>query len=345
MKRLVIAYESEESCRTRLRNLEQQAARDVANYLAQASDLQEYRTTISKAFGTIGVEVLFFDIAHFDTILNCLQEQPQSTMLWTLTDGFRYYRGSHLSCVAELLGVSLYGSPPPVQLSCQDKFRCLALAKTAGLRVPPACLLRGSQLLTPRIKAPHFFVKPNTLGAKIGIFGDAKTDNWESVIDLSKRIHGLYGDDVLVQEFIPGADVRVSYMNLGKAYQPGVYRLAGAEAGEVGGEFLTMKDNWTLSALTDRAPAFQPRMVPLECKQTCEGILEQVETLKRLVGLKDYFSFDFRLAPDGQAYFLEFEVCPAVTIHDFQSYLRETHDLTLVEALVRSTGVAWENQV
>jgi len=49
---------------------------------------------------------------------------------------------------------------------------------------------------------------------------------------------------------------------------------------------------------------------------------------------------DFRLDARGAPVFFEFEVCPAVTIYDFASYLRGVHGLSLGEALARSFVLA-----
>jgi hypothetical protein len=45
---------------------------------------------------------------------------------------------------------------------------------------------------------------------------------------------------------------------------------------------------------------------------------------------------DFRIDETGAPTFFEFETCPAVTIYDFQTYLRSIHDLSLGAALARS---------
>jgi D-alanine-D-alanine ligase len=106
---------------------------------------------------------------------------------------------------------------------------------------------------------------------------------------------------------------------------------------------MTMKDNETLSGLTHEA-AFTPTMRDLRADpaaaKTVAAIADAAGQLARLLGLTDCFSMDFRVTPEGRPLFLEFEVCPAVTIYDFQSYLRGAHGLTLGEALARSFRLA-----
>ena len=62
--------------------------------------------------------------------------------------------------------------------------------------------------------------------------------------------------------------------------------------------------------------------------------------LARLIGLRDLFSIDFRIGTEGRPTFFEFEVCPGVTIYDFQNYLSR-RGMTLGEALTKSMRIAY----
>jgi D-alanine-D-alanine ligase len=141
--------------------------------------------------------------------------------------------------------------------------------------------------------------------------------------------------------------------------QIGVDRLVKDPASETGGAFMTMKDNETLSGARDvsgtrggfgaaREAAFVPRMVDLRRSaepRTQRGVAEIVamtERLALLVGLRDYFSLDFRIDDEGKPTFFEFEVCPGVTIYDFQNYLATVHGLGLGEALARAFRIAFD---
>jgi D-alanine-D-alanine ligase len=118
---------------------------------------------------------------------------------------------------------------------------------------------------------------------------------------------------------------------------------------------MTMQDNWTLSAARsaaegdlpspfDQSPTFKPALTNMaEAAENDLQTARQVAEIKMMVGklvdlfgLKDYFSADFRVSETGQVYFIEFEVCPAVTIYDFLTYLEELYDLDLPTALSRA---------
>jgi hypothetical protein len=67
--------------------------------------------------------------------------------------------------------------------------------------------------------------------------------------------------------------------------------------------------------------------------------------LARLVGLRDLFSIDFRIDATGRPTFFEFEVCPGVTIYDFQNYLSQRRSITLGQALAKSMRLAFARRM
>jgi D-alanine-D-alanine ligase len=203
-------------------------------------------------------------------------------------------------------------------------------------------------------KAPYF-VKPNTLGAKIGIFADSRCASLEEARTRARRLWDRYRDRAVVQPFIEGDDVRVSFLDAcgDFADQLGIDQLAKDPASETGGAFMTMKDNETLSGARDvsgarggfgasREAAFVPKMIDLRrasderSKRAVREIVEMTASLARLLGLRDVFSLDFRIDAEGRPTFFEFEVCPGVTIYDFQNYLSKVHGLGLGDALAKS---------
>ena len=292
-----------------------------------------------------------------------LSPRRDETIVWALTDGVRFYRGSSVPALARLEGFPRFGSPSTAAHLAQDKFASLALASAAGLDVPPTLLVEGESEIAalgrwPSASGP-LFVKPNTLGAKIGIFADSLCRSLAEAKDRARRIQDRYRDRALIQPFVEGDDVRVSFIELGGDFadQLGVERIVKNPASEAGGAFLTMKDNETLSGARDtagtrggfglgRKAAFVPRMADLRevgdqrSKNAVARILDCSARLARLVGLRDCFSIDFRIDAEGLPTFFEFEVCPAVTIYDFQDYLAR-RSMTLGAALAKAMRIAF----
>jgi D-alanine-D-alanine ligase len=327
--------------------------------------LPDFFEEIAEAARPAGIEVEFVELEHLLALLPDYSERRERTLVWSITDGVRFYRGSAVAPVSRLAGFARFGSPATAQHLCQDKFASLALASAAGLAVAPTKLMQGEVEIAALGSWPEgdeaLFVKPNALGAKIGIFADSRCASLPEARDRAARLWERYRDRALIQPFMAGDDVRVSFMDTGGEFadQLGVDRLVKDPASETGGAFMTMKDNETLSGARDvsgtrggfgvaRAAAFVPRMVDLRrstdprSRRAVVEILAMSARLARLVGLRDYFSLDFRIDAEGRPTFFEFEVCPGVTIYDFQNYLATTHGLGLGEALARAFRTAFD---
>jgi hypothetical protein len=365
LEKVVIAFETEASAKARLARFgySPEIAAEIAVYLAQATDLPDYFDEIRGALASEGARVDFLGLDDFAAVVPALAESADRNLIWCQTDGMRFYRGSIAPFVARLISASRYGASPLAQALCQNKFQCLALAATVGLNISPTLLLEGSETVACLGSLESwrgaYFVKPNSLGAKIGIFADSRCATMAEARQLARRLWDRYRDRAVVQPFVEGDDVRVSFMDTGAEFvdQLGVAQLAKHPRSETGGAFMTMKDNETLSGAKDlrggrggfglaHAAAFTPQMIDLRSAQDSRSrravaaISAQAERLARLVGLTDYFSMDFRIDAAGEPTFFEFEVCPAVTIYDFQTYLRSVHGLSLGAALARSMRLA-----
>ena len=354
LRRVVIAYETEAAATGRLiaHGYAPDIAAEISVYLAQSTDFPAFMPEIAGALAAHGIAADFVELDD----LAATKMAPAETLLWNLTDGIRFYRGSAVPALARLLGVPRYGASETAQHICQDKFLAGAAATGAGLPCPPTRLLQGSETIGQLGQLPEsgpYFVKPNTLGAKIGIFADSRCATLDDARDRSARLWARYRDRAVVQPFIPGDDVRVSFLDTGgsRRAQLGIFRLAKDQNSETGGDFMTMKDNETLSGARDtegtrggfgasRDAAFVPRMHDLRGTPAAEAIADAALRLARLLGLTNVFSMDFRLDARGAPVFFEFEVCPAVTIYDFAGYLRGVHGLSLGEALARSFVLA-----
>jgi D-alanine-D-alanine ligase len=359
LAQILIIFESETACRQRLieQGFAPDAAAEVARYLSQGTDLVAYYSRLQSVFEPLQIRVDFYEIGEHKRYLPLLQARPAQTLIWTMTDGFRYYRGSYVSALAAVLGVKTFGSGAQAQMICQDKFKSTMLIGAAGGRVPASTLARNDELLGPRLEpdpGQALFVKPNTLGAKLGIVPGSKCYSLAEALAQSRRIWQRYRDAAIIQTYIPGYDVRVSFMDAARhedGSRPGIYRLGGVAQGETGGEFMTMGDTDTLlvSRAGSETPlnlppgqplAFRPEMIDLTRQPALAGVVSDIEmqtaAVARLLDLRDYYSVDIRVSDTAEVYVLEFEVCPAVTIYDFQTYLADAYGLDLSGALQRS---------
>ncbi len=145
LKTAVIAFETEEQASRRLEafGYPPEIAAEIAVYLAQSSDLPLFADEIAGALRRDGIAAEFVALDDLPARLRELAPRRDRTIVWALTDGVRFYRGSSVPALARLEGFARFGSPATAAHLAQDKFASLALASAAGLSVPPTRLMEG----------------------------------------------------------------------------------------------------------------------------------------------------------------------------------------------------------
>ncbi|RUW76978.1 MULTISPECIES: D-alanine:D-lactate ligase-like protein [unclassified Mesorhizobium] len=339
--RLILVHEPEKACFERLAadGHAPERAAEISSYLAQSTDLATEFDALAAACDKRG---LAFAPVELDEAAGVLAgADREATLVWTLTDGVAYFRGGAAPALARLNGLRTIGADDSVFALCQDKFRSGAVLDALGLPVPRAGLARdGNWLVAPPASQAGWFVKPNRLGAKIGIWPDSRVDDLGHALELSRRVFAHYRDDVVVQPYVPGRNVRASFLGL----QPdtGVEAL-GIAFVESGGDFQTMADSLALYGDTGVAAKAagtyaEPELQPVAASQPAadRAIRAMAQKLIGGLGLKDVFSIDLRLKADDTVHLIEFEVCPGLPCFDFRAYCASQWGLGLADAMAET---------
>lgn len=342
---LLLVHEREQDCRARLvaAGLAGPRAAEVASYLAQSTDMEPELAPLEQACAAHGIG---FAAQTLDEFARGWDRLPaKDTLVWPLTDGIAFFSGSLVPALARLGGLRCVGAESSLFALCQDKFRSGAVLEALGLRLPATALARDGAFLSPSralAGAESFFVKPNRLGAKIGIYAESHGRSLDAALALSRRIFADYGDDAVVQAYVPGVNLRVSWLDVdgqGDLARLGIWRVA-AE-----GDYQSMADSLALYGATG-AQARQegryrePELVDLRLENpaAAAAIVAIARTLMQGLGLAGPFSLDLRLGADGTATLLEFEVCPGLPCFDFRAYLRAAWGMSLAEAMAATAA-------
>ncbi|WP_202334201.1 D-alanine:D-lactate ligase-like protein [Mesorhizobium sp. L-8-3] len=341
---LVLIHEPEEACRTRLAAMgfEPDRATEISSYLAQSTDLALEFEDLAGACARRGIAFSPVELDHAAAVL-AEPHADRRRLVWTLTDGIAYFRGGAGPVLARLQGLPTIGSDDTLFALCQDKFRSGAVLKALGLPVPAAGLARdGTWIVPPPEAAQGYFVKPNRLGAKIGIWEDSQARSKARALDLSRRVFSAYRDDVVVQPYVTGRNVRASFLAVRPDAGPealGVYFV------DSGGDFQTMADSMALYGGTGAVAKadglyVEPQLVPVADLQPAadQAIRGIAARLMAGLGLRDVFSIDFRVEADDTVHLIEFEVCPGLPCFDFRAYCRREWGMSLPEAMAATAA-------
>lgn len=341
--KLILVHEPEKACFDRLvaDGHTRERAAEIASYLAQSTDIAPEFDALADACLKRG---LSFAPVELDAAASVLAGQhPATALVWTLTDGIAYFRGGAAPALARLGGFKTIGADDSLFALCQDKFRSGAVLGALGLPVPPAGLARNGQwLVEPPASAAGWFVKPNRLGAKIGIWPDSRSLDLDHALELSRRVFSAYRDDVVVQPYVAGRNVRASF--LGVAPGAGVEAL-GVAFVDSGADFQTMADSLALYGETGEAAKAagnyaEPELVAVaESQPVADARIRAIAArLMEGLGLRDVFSIDLRVEADDTVHLIEFEVCPGLPCFDFRAYCRSQWGLELADAMAETAA-------
>lgn len=340
---LILIYEPENACFDRLvgdGHVPDRAA-EISSYLAQSTDLAVEFDALASACARC--DLTFMPVELDDAAKPLAGRDRENTLVWTLTDGIAYFRGGAAPALARLNGLSTIGADDSLFALCQDKFRSGAVVAALGLPVPQAGLARdGRWLVEPLASPAGWFVKPNRLGAKIGIWPDSHCGDLAHALEISRRIFSAYRDDVVVQPYVAGRNVRASF--LGLKPDTGTEAL-GVAFVDSGADFQTMEDSLALYGATgEKAKTdgnyVEPELAPVAASQPAADakIRRIAETLMRSLGLRDVFSIDCRVEADNTVHLIEFEVCPGLPCFDFRAYCRSQWSMELPEAMAATAA-------
>ncbi len=341
--RLFLVYEPEKACLDRLvdQGYPPERAAEISSYLAQSTDLAPEFADIWREAGKRGIT--FTPLELDEAAATITSADPDTSLVWTLTDGIAYFRGGTAPALARLAGLRTLGADDSLFALCQDKFRSGAVLSGLGLPVPQAGLARnGHWLVEPPASERGWFVKPNRLGAKIGIWPDSHCHDLSQALELSRRVFSHYRDDVVVQPYVAGRNVRASFLDVtGHADMS----LLGVFLVESGADFQTMADSLSLYGDTGAAARAtgayaEPDLVPLAATQpAADGEIRRIASkLMSGLGLRDVFSVDLRVDANDTVHLIEFEVCPGLPCFDFRAYCRAQWSMSLAEAMAETAA-------
>ncbi len=216
-------------------------------------------------------------------------------------------REAQVPAILEMLGVPYSGSDPQCLSICLDKPLTKKLVMTAGVRTPrwqvitqsqQLCQMSGEDFLFPA------FIKPAYEGSSKGIRFASRVENAEGLLKATHDLLERYQQPVMVEEFITGDEVTVGVIGNAPPTILGVMRILPKEEGTHFVYSLETKRNWK-------------SLVDYECPARLEPDIQQQITSSSLnafqvLGCRDFARLDFRVSPEGMAYFLEINPLPGL---------------------------------
>jgi D-alanine-D-alanine ligase len=232
-------------------------------------------------------------------------------------------REARVPAVLEMLNIPYTGSDPLTLAVTLDKDCARRLVKSHGVSVPAGWVwapAEGDDLddLLSRSCLPDgpWIVKPAWEGSSKGIRGKCVVDTPQEAVEAMRRLHGDYGQPVLVEEYIIGEELTVAVIGNDVPQIIGVMQVLPRQSTDRFVYSLEVKRDFRRQVSYECPPLLPPDRVA--------AVHEAAIRAYRALSCRDVARIDFRLR-DGVAYFLEANPLPGLN--------PETSDLVILSRL------------
>jgi D-alanine-D-alanine ligase len=252
------------------------------------------------------------------------------------------FREAFFPALFDELGMPYTGSDAYALSLTLDKQLTKLVLTQHGIPTPRWQYIEDPRQLQLNALRYPVIVKPNFEGSSKGITQD-------SVVEDALRLHEVvaaalarYPAGVLVEEFIPGRDVTVPFLEAGAPERRGVLQpVEYVIAEQATARRYAIYDY----ELKTRLDALVSVRAPAELKRAhAERVRELSETVYRVLEIRDLGRIDFRIGDDGQVYFLEINALPSLEngagIYAAAA-LEGLHADGVLNAVIRSATARW----
>ena len=254
------------------------------------------------------------------------KEIPALDLAVNIAEGGRgRNREGEAPTLLEMHGIPYVGSDALTLSLSLDKAWTKDLARAAGVRTPDYFVASSAKGL-PGLKLPFpLFVKPRYEGSAKGLSSENKVHTAQELETQVARLTELYGQDVIVEEFIEGSEFTVAVVGSAPARAlPVIQRAVETESG-IGLHVLDRKGLPPVTGSYD---------LPGELTSDLESRLQQAAlAVFHKLECKDFARVDFRVDSEGQEWFLEINPLPTFAPDGTFAIMAELEGQTYSEVL------------
>jgi len=266
---------------------------------------------IGNALKAAMIKVEFFE-ANAD-LFNNLKKSPVD-IVFNIAEGTSGRgREAQVPAILNYLGIPFTGSDETTLCLSLDKALTKRYLSTFGIRTPGYQLVKSIDFsLDPTIKFP-LIVKPDYEGSSKGISNLAVVDNIDQLYSVLERNFRLYGQPMLIEEFIEGREFTVGILGNGddmRVFEPMEICYLNAER-ENRIYSYQVKCNYKKYVEYKCPPQLNSEVIK-KMKKTAADIYAALDC-------RDFARIDFRLSEDETIYFIEINPLPGLA-PDYSDY-------------------------
>ena len=228
-------------------------------------------------------------------------------IVFNIAEGIRGRgREAEVPALCNMMRIPYTGSDETTLCIALDKALTKRILSTYHIRTPKYRVIGRDQT---RIGGGFTFpaiVKPNAEGSSKGISDVAIVSDIKALRALAEKNIRDYGQDMLVEEYIPGREFTVGILGNGEdthVFPPMEIIYLDKET-EYNIYSFTVKQNYE-KLIRYKSPADVDAQIEAEMVRTARKVYDVLQC-------RDFTRMDFRLAPDGKLYFIEINPLPGL---------------------------------
>ena len=277
-------------------------------------DSNETVDAIAKALEAAGHDVNRVEVSGPASHLAARLEALHPELIFNTAEGRRgRAREAFYPALFDELSYPYTGSDAYVLTVTLDKWLTKTVLREHGVDTPRSRLLTFRDLAGVERGEGSFgvplpaIVKPNYEGSSKGIAEDSVARDWKTLRQLVERMLKLYPAGVLIEEFIPGVDIAVPFVEgLG---EEGVLHPVDIVIADSARNKWNLYDYRLKNVDTSKVSARCPSELPSDVQARVRAV---AKVAVRALQLRDVGRIDFRVGDDGRIYFLEVNALPSL---------------------------------
>jgi D-alanine-D-alanine ligase len=278
--------------------------------ISEADDIEaEYDSfdtiaAIRDVFLSEGYKVELFE-ADADIVERLKEAKPD--IVFNIAEGTNGRgREAHIPAILSYLGIPYTGSDETTLAMALDKEITKRYLSTFHIQTPDYRLAKSPSIEEgPGLTFP-LIVKPNHEGSGKGIGQTAVVDNAEELKAVLDKNFKLYGQPMLIEQFISGREFTVGVLGNGenaRAFEPmEIHYLKEGRENRV----------YSFHVKTHYKDYVEYICPPLLDDETNNRMKETALKIHRVLSCRDFSRIDFRLSDQGDIYFIEINPLPGL---------------------------------
>ena len=267
---------------------------------------------VTEALGVKGHSVHHLPITPAGCNLIPRLREVNPRVIFNLFEGFDHDPESEgqVAYLLEKTGIAFTGAPSRALIDCVDKVKTKSRLRSLGLPTADWQLYQPGFPLEPPSPNLRFpcIVKPLATDASHGLTERSLVSTFPEMREQVERVHALYGQAALVEEFLPGREFNLLVMGPPLRIFPIAEISYSLSAGKP--RLLTYASKWEEDDEYFAATQVQcPALLSESCARTIEHLAAR--TFTELVG-RGYARIDMRTDRSGQVMVLEVNPNPDI---------------------------------